>query len=183
MMLGLCDASEILKDRVEFWNDVYGSPSLYGRRSSLANGKPGFDLSVMTKDLYAEAITDIAGPETMLSEPCVVKVGLYILSLGAMCHTIFAGPLPTAGHATPARFYLPVFSGIDNGTSSEGLGVCGLFRHILQRDRGPHTTGDNGQRYQAERTDVSGGLARGWKTASTTTKEQHLPRNREGHQL
>ena len=28
MMLGLCDASEILKDRVTFWNDVYGTEIL-----------------------------------------------------------------------------------------------------------------------------------------------------------
>lgn len=27
VMLNLCDASEILKDRVEFWNDIYGTSS------------------------------------------------------------------------------------------------------------------------------------------------------------
>lgn len=26
MMLGLCDGSEVFKDRVDFWNDVYGTP-------------------------------------------------------------------------------------------------------------------------------------------------------------
>ena len=31
MMLGLCDASEILKDRVEFWNDIYGTSSICGQ--------------------------------------------------------------------------------------------------------------------------------------------------------
>lgn len=25
MMLGLCDAGEIFKDRVEFWSDIYGA--------------------------------------------------------------------------------------------------------------------------------------------------------------
>ncbi len=32
MMLGLCDAGEILKDRVTFWNDVYGK-SMFSARS------------------------------------------------------------------------------------------------------------------------------------------------------
>ena len=28
MMLALCEGSEIMKDRVDFWNDVYGAPFL-----------------------------------------------------------------------------------------------------------------------------------------------------------
>ncbi|RDB14874.1 Protein arginine N-methyltransferase 3 [Hypsizygus marmoreus] len=56
MQLGLCDASEIFKDRIGFWNDVYG-----------------FDLSAMADDLYDEAIVDVVGPNTMLSEPYTVK--------------------------------------------------------------------------------------------------------------
>ncbi|KAJ7166306.1 protein arginine N-methyltransferase [Mycena crocata] len=56
MMLGLCDASEVSKDRVDFWNDVYG-----------------FDLSTMAKELYDEAIVDVVGPDTLLSAPYAVK--------------------------------------------------------------------------------------------------------------
>ncbi|KAG7088874.1 hypothetical protein E1B28_012824 [Marasmius oreades] len=56
MMLGLCDASEIVKERLTFWNDVYG-----------------FDLSVMAEEVLEEAIVDVVGPYTMLSDPCVVK--------------------------------------------------------------------------------------------------------------
>jgi len=56
MMLALCDASEVSKDRVDFWNDVYG-----------------FDLSTMSRDLYDEAIVDVVGPETLLSAPHTVK--------------------------------------------------------------------------------------------------------------
>ncbi|KAJ7874239.1 protein arginine N-methyltransferase [Mycena olivaceomarginata] len=56
MMLALCDASEISKDRVDFWDDIYG-----------------FDLSTMSQDLYDEAIVDVVGPETILSTPSVVK--------------------------------------------------------------------------------------------------------------
>ncbi|KAJ7258773.1 arginine N-methyltransferase 3 [Mycena haematopus] len=56
MMLALCDASEVTKDRVEFWNDVYG-----------------FDLSTMSHELYDEAIVDVVGPQTLLSAPNTIK--------------------------------------------------------------------------------------------------------------
>ncbi|KAJ7712993.1 protein arginine N-methyltransferase [Mycena metata] len=56
MVLALCDAREVSKDRVDFWNDVYG-----------------FDLSTMAAELYDEAIVDVVGPETILSVPYTVK--------------------------------------------------------------------------------------------------------------
>ncbi|KAJ7119821.1 protein arginine N-methyltransferase [Mycena epipterygia] len=56
MMLALCDASEVSKERVDFWNDVYG-----------------FDLSTMSRDIYDEAIVDVVGPDTLLSAPYTVK--------------------------------------------------------------------------------------------------------------
>ncbi|KAI5123085.1 hypothetical protein M0805_001441 [Coniferiporia weirii] len=56
MFLGLCSASEIVKDRVEFWSDVYG-----------------YDMSAMTEGVYDEAVIDIVEPETMLSEPIIIK--------------------------------------------------------------------------------------------------------------
>ncbi|KAJ3759216.1 S-adenosyl-L-methionine-dependent methyltransferase [Lentinula raphanica] len=56
MMFGLCDATEIVKDRITFWNDIYG-----------------FDMSAMAEELYHEAVIDVVGPHTMLSTPCVVK--------------------------------------------------------------------------------------------------------------
>ncbi|KAF9464204.1 protein arginine N-methyltransferase [Collybia nuda] len=56
MMLSLCDASEIYKDRVGFWDDIYG-----------------FDLSVMAEDLYGEAIVDVVGSNTMYSAPHPIK--------------------------------------------------------------------------------------------------------------
>ena len=36
--------------------------------------KPGFDLSAMAAELYDDAIIDVVGPHTMLSEPYVIKV-------------------------------------------------------------------------------------------------------------
>ncbi|KAF5393730.1 hypothetical protein D9757_000259 [Collybiopsis confluens] len=56
IMLGLSDASEIVKERLSFWNDIYG-----------------FDMSVMAEELYDEAIIDVVGPRTMLSSPYSVK--------------------------------------------------------------------------------------------------------------
>ncbi|KAG5352944.1 hypothetical protein C0989_011849 [Termitomyces sp. Mn162] len=56
MKFSLCDATEVFKDRVGFWDDVYG-----------------FDLSTMAEDLYEDAIVDVVGPNTLLSEPCTIK--------------------------------------------------------------------------------------------------------------
>lgn len=39
---------------------------------------PGFDLSAMSTDVYEDAIADVVGPETMASEPYVVKVRLTL---------------------------------------------------------------------------------------------------------
>ncbi|KAJ7595054.1 S-adenosyl-L-methionine-dependent methyltransferase [Mycena floridula] len=56
MMLSLCDASDLVKERISFWTDVYG-----------------FDLSAMASHIYDDGIVDVVGPDTLLSEPCVIK--------------------------------------------------------------------------------------------------------------
>ncbi|TFK48794.1 S-adenosyl-L-methionine-dependent methyltransferase [Heliocybe sulcata] len=56
MMLSLCEAKDLHKERIGFWTDVYG-----------------FDLSAMAKDVYLDAVTDVVGPETLVSEPCMIK--------------------------------------------------------------------------------------------------------------
>lgn len=56
MMLGLCEAGEVFKERVDFWSDIYG-----------------FDLSAMATDVYEDAIVDIVSPESLVSEPVSVK--------------------------------------------------------------------------------------------------------------
>ncbi|KAI0671181.1 S-adenosyl-L-methionine-dependent methyltransferase [Trametes maxima] len=56
MKFALCEAGELFKERIGFWSDVYG-----------------FDLSAMSKDVYNEAVVDVVGSETLLSEPAVVK--------------------------------------------------------------------------------------------------------------
>ncbi|KAJ7644712.1 protein arginine N-methyltransferase [Roridomyces roridus] len=56
MRLALCDAREVIKERVGFWDDVYG-----------------YDMSAMKEGLYDDAIVDVVGPDTLLSEPYTVK--------------------------------------------------------------------------------------------------------------
>ncbi|KAI1788889.1 protein arginine N-methyltransferase [Ganoderma leucocontextum] len=56
MMFALCEASELFKERIGFWNDVYG-----------------FDLSVMGTHVYDDAVVDVVGPQTVVSQPVVVK--------------------------------------------------------------------------------------------------------------
>ncbi|KAH9030338.1 S-adenosyl-L-methionine-dependent methyltransferase [Lactarius pseudohatsudake] len=56
MMLCLSEASGIYKERVGFWNDIYG-----------------FDLSVMGEDVFNDAVVDIVGPDTVMSEPYMIK--------------------------------------------------------------------------------------------------------------
>jgi hypothetical protein len=38
---------------------------------------PGFDLSEMAKDVYEDAIVDVASAESMVSDPIVLKVSLF----------------------------------------------------------------------------------------------------------
>ncbi|CAK5262346.1 unnamed protein product [Mycena citricolor] len=52
MMFALCDGSDIVKERIKYWDDVYG-----------------FDLSPMAEHVADEAIVDVVGPETTLSVP------------------------------------------------------------------------------------------------------------------
>ncbi|THU97998.1 S-adenosyl-L-methionine-dependent methyltransferase [Dendrothele bispora CBS 962.96] len=73
MMLGLCDAGEVKKERVHWWNDVYG-----------------FDMSPMTTDIYTEAVMDVVGPHTLLSNPICVK-DLHVQTLP---------PVPTSSTST-----------------------------------------------------------------------------------
>ncbi|KAI0088626.1 S-adenosyl-L-methionine-dependent methyltransferase [Irpex rosettiformis] len=56
MMFALCDASEIYKERIAFWSDVYG-----------------FDLSAMAEHVYDDAVVDVVGPESLASAPVVIK--------------------------------------------------------------------------------------------------------------
>lgn len=74
MMLGLCDASEIVKDRITFWNDVYGGYLFDASKTVFESAVIGFDMSVMAEEMYHEAVIDVVGSHAMLSTPSVVKV-------------------------------------------------------------------------------------------------------------
>jgi protein arginine N-methyltransferase 3 len=76
LMLGLCDAAEVWKERIDFWEDVYGDVCSFKPSSPIyLCSSAGFDLSAMTEDFYEEAILDVVGPETLLCNPSIVKVG------------------------------------------------------------------------------------------------------------
>jgi protein arginine N-methyltransferase 3 len=78
MMFGLSDAKEVFKARVGFWNDVYGGRRNISKTTSiLTYCLLGFDLSAMATDVYDEAIIDIVGEDTLVTDTVPVKV----------CHT------------------------------------------------------------------------------------------------
>ena len=77
IMLGLCEAGEIFKERIGFWNDIYGKYIVHPSQFFLTWGRTeGFDLSAMGQEVYDDAVVDIVGPDTMLSEAFPIKVGL-----------------------------------------------------------------------------------------------------------
>jgi len=117
MMLGLCDASEIFKDRVGFWSDIYG-----------------FDLSVMASDLYDEAIVDVLGPTSMLSAPYMVKD--LILSEVTPRQLDFSSPftlVSTAERRTKVNAFVLYF---DTFFTASGHPVSGSteVKHIKEGD-------------------------------------------------
>lgn len=80
MMFALCDASEIYKERVAFWTDVYGAclPIRSFLGVTLINWPSpiGFDLSAMGEHVYDDAIVDVVGPDSLASAPFVIKVSM-----------------------------------------------------------------------------------------------------------
>lgn len=56
MMLALCDGTEIHKERVAFWDDVYG-----------------FDMRCMATSVLDDAIIDVVGPSSLVSAPASVR--------------------------------------------------------------------------------------------------------------
>jgi hypothetical protein len=38
----------------------------------------GFDLSAMSEHVYDDAVVDVVGPESLVSEPFVIKVSFWI---------------------------------------------------------------------------------------------------------
>ncbi|KAI0770721.1 protein arginine N-methyltransferase [Fomes fomentarius] len=60
MKFALCEASELFKERIGFWTDIYG-----------------FDLSAMAHGVYDDAVVDVVGPETVVSNSYTIK-DLYL---------------------------------------------------------------------------------------------------------
>lgn len=116
IMLALCEGSEIMKDRVDLWNDVYGASfprSFIVVRLNRPRPRSGFDLSEMGHDTYNDAIIDVVSPESVLSEPYLLKVRLHFVPpfLAYMIHSS-GSPSPNH-HCPPTRVYVPVFTHLD----------------------------------------------------------------------
>jgi len=62
----------------------------------------GFDLSVMAEDVYNEAIVDVVGPGTMVSEACAIKVDIYAIFPSGLCVMYYLQDLHLR-HITPRQ--------------------------------------------------------------------------------
>jgi protein arginine N-methyltransferase 3 len=83
MQLALCDAADVRKGKISFWEDVYGrlplsSPTSDNSLTLIRH--PGFDMSAMSTEVYNNAIIDIVAPESLLSEACPIKVIQFLPS-------------------------------------------------------------------------------------------------------
>jgi len=68
IMLALSEASEIYKERISFWNDVYG-----------------FNMGPMADHVYDDAIADIVSAESLVSDPeCIRDLHLHTLHPGTL---------------------------------------------------------------------------------------------------
>lgn len=59
--ISLVAVSDVNKhaDRIAFWDDVYG-----------------FNMSCMKKVVIPEAVVEVLDPKTLISDPCIIKVGV-----------------------------------------------------------------------------------------------------------
>ncbi|KAG2066288.1 S-adenosyl-L-methionine-dependent methyltransferase [Suillus decipiens] len=73
IMFGLCEGSEILEEYIDFWSDVYGVCCSISSCCIILKLLAGFDLSVMGKRVYKEAIIDVIEPGSMANEPYLLK--------------------------------------------------------------------------------------------------------------
>jgi len=137
IMLGLCDASEIFKDRIGFWSDVYGECHCQDVSARFLTHRPGFDLSAMATDLYDDAIIDVVGPHSMLSEPYVIKVAKAGLqsSLNTWTNRLAAGSCPWRNYAAPVGLLVVLYTGLNCRETVKGQRLRTLFRHLLQSNR------------------------------------------------
>jgi protein arginine N-methyltransferase 3 len=62
MILAMGDPKDVIKQRIGFWNNVYG-----------------FDMSVMAAGVHDEAIVDYVSKDEVLSTQCIVKVSFNVL--------------------------------------------------------------------------------------------------------
>lgn len=140
MMLGLCEGSELCKDRVDFWNDVYGMWYTLVWESVIVDRIEfeGFDLSTMAGSLYDEAIVDVVGPDAIISEPYVIKVRHLASSRPTIRLINLQGSPPKQHNYPPTRFLLPLQPDRKRHTPpNQNQSFRALLRYLLQQYRRP----------------------------------------------
>lgn len=65
----------------------------------------GFDMTAMSEGSYDEAIVDIVGPETVASEPFVVKVSSYCVP-SKFLDSLVSGSHSWRDNHSPARIHV-----------------------------------------------------------------------------
>ncbi|KAH7096731.1 S-adenosyl-L-methionine-dependent methyltransferase [Auriculariales sp. MPI-PUGE-AT-0066] len=110
MMLALCEAAEIYKDRVAFWDDVYG-----------------FNMTCMASPaaVYEEAVIDVVPPTSLVSDPVSVReLALHTLKLSDSFSAPFT--LTATRPCTKVRafvLYFDCFFATDRETTPPGAPV------------------------------------------------------------
>lgn len=61
IILSLLDGAQLVKDRIEFWNEVYG-----------------FKMTSMKEEIYSEAMIDVVRKEDVVSDEVSLKVCLFL---------------------------------------------------------------------------------------------------------
>ena len=98
----------------------------------------GFDLSAMAKDVYDDAVVDVVGPQTVVSEPVVIKVCLRSRLPVASSHHLPTGPLPWQHYCQAARLLVSIQACLDLRPPHQSALLRPLFRYLLHVYRGAH---------------------------------------------
>ena len=103
----------------------------------------GLDMSVMAGSIYDEAIVDVVGPQSLLSEPAVVKVKCPLFhNYGHISHP--TGPLPRRHHPRPTRLRLHLPTGRHQRQAHQSPRPRALLRHLLLHHTRTHPSRNQG---------------------------------------
>ena len=113
--------------------------------------------------VYNDAIVDVVGPQTVVSQPVVVKVRQRspIAANGCSQLPSYQGPAPARDHAQTARLLLSLQADLDRLAAHQSARLRPLLRHLLHQHPGPHPGRHRRLRRPGWRPDPRGGVAAG----------------------